>query len=178
MDKRVTIERITLEDMPRLRELMFDGDMEWKNYDGPYFPIKNYDKAHLQDFIQEKENYVTGKFSRKILFNGEMVGTCTAYYEDGDLKRWLEVGISLFDTGVWGRGIGYQALEQMVTLCFETTDLPRIGLTTWSGNTRMMALAAKLGLKEEGRIRKVRYWKGRYWDSMKYGILREEWAAR
>jgi len=38
----------------------------------------------------------------------------------------------------------------------------------------MMRLAEKLGLILEGRLRKVRYYNGTYYDSVKYGILREE----
>jgi len=40
------------------------------------------------------------------------------------------------------------------------------------------AVAEKLGFLKEGQIRKVRYYQGQYYDSVKYGILREEWAAR
>ena len=38
----------------------------------------------------------------------------------------------------------------------------------------MIKLAEKLGLVCEARIRKVRYFNGVYYDSVKYGILREE----
>ena len=49
------------------------------------------------------------------------------------------------------------------------------GLTTWSGNPSMMRVAEKLGFQKEAQIRKVRYYNGKYYDSMKYGILRDEW---
>ena len=39
----------------------------------------------------------------------------------------------------------------------------------------MMRLADKLGLMCEARIRRVRYFNGVYYDSVKYGILREEY---
>lgn len=42
----------------------------------------------------------------------------------------------------------------------------------------MRAVAEKLGFLKEGQIRKVRYYQGQYYDSMKYGILREESATR
>lgn len=38
----------------------------------------------------------------------------------------------------------------------------------------MMRLGEKSGLKLEGQIRKVRYWQETWYDSIKYGILREE----
>ena len=60
-------------------------------------------------------------------------------------------------------------------IIFQETDaLEHIGMTTWNGNGAMMAVAEKLGFLKEGQIRKVRYYQGHYYDSMKYGILREE----
>jgi len=40
----------------------------------------------------------------------------------------------------------------------------------------MIRLAQKIGMIEEGRIRKVRFWQNQYWDSVKFGILRDEWS--
>jgi RimJ/RimL family protein N-acetyltransferase len=48
-------------------------------------------------------------------------------------------------------------------------------LTTWSGNPRMIRCAEKLGMRLEGRMRKCRYYNGEYYDSIRMGILREEW---
>ena len=42
----------------------------------------------------------------------------------------------------------------------------------------MMTVANKLGFLKEGQIRKVRYYQGQDYDSMKYRILREESATR
>ncbi|AGY81097.1 GNAT family N-acetyltransferase [Carnobacterium inhibens] len=43
------------------------------------------------------------------------------------------------------------------------------------GKKWMMRVGEKTGMLLEGRIRKVRYWQNQYWDSIKYGVLREEW---
>lgn len=177
MIHKVEIKKMTADDLPYLRELLFDGDMAWKKYDAPYFPIKIYDELHLADFIHDKKDFFTGEFSYKILVDKIMVGSCVAYYEDGDLKRWLEVGITIMDSKIWGKGVGYLALRQLINECFNKTDLPHLSLTTWSGNPRMMALAIKLGFRKEGCLRKVRYWEGKYWDCLKYGILKEEWRT-
>ena len=67
------------------------------------------------------------------------------------------------------------ALKKWIKDCFiKYPEIERVGLTTWSGNQGMMRLAEKLGLILEGRLRKVRYYNGTYYDSVKYGILREE----
>lgn len=39
----------------------------------------------------------------------------------------------------------------------------------------MVRVAEKLGMQMEARIRKVRYYNNQYYDSIRMGILREEW---
>ena len=79
--------------------------------------------------------------------------------------RWLEIGIVIYDSRKWSGGYGTTALQIWINHIFQNTDkLEHIGLTTWSGNPSMMRVAEK-----------VRYYNGKYYDSMKYGILRDEW---
>ena len=88
----------------------------------------------------------------------------------------MELGLAIYQEEDWGMGLGTSALKQWLSQTFQDfPDLERLGLTTWSGNAGMMALAEKLGLRQEARIRKVRYYKGIYYDSVNYGVLREEW---
>lgn len=54
-------------------------------------------------------------------------------------------------------------------------DIQRLGFTTWSGNVGMMKIGEKLKMTKEAQIRKVRFYQGNYYDSVRYGILREEW---
>ena len=61
---------------------------------------------------------------------------------------------------------------------FNEMPLVRVGYTTWSGNARMIKVGEKLGMTMEARLRKVRYWNGTYYDSIRMGILREEWEAQ
>lgn len=98
-----------------------------------------------------------------------------AYYDDGELQRWFEVGIVIYAENQWNKHIGREALAKWITQLFELVDLPHIGFTTWSGNKRMMRVGEALGMQLEGRIRRVRYWDHQYFDSIKYGILRDEW---
>ncbi len=100
-----------------------------------------------------------------------------SYYWECQPTRWLEIGIEIYDDKVWGKGYGTAALQLWIDTIFQQfTELEHIGLTTWSGNKGMMRTAEKLGMTKEAHIRKVRYWQGRYHDSIKYGILREEWV--
>lgn len=145
---------------------------EWKKWDGPYFnDYKSYDyETFLSEcsFWQSKDNY-------GIYVDGVLIGNMSRYWENKD-TRWLEIGIVIYDENYWSGGYGTDALRQWITKTFnDYPEIEHIGLTTWSGNIRMMKAAEKLGMLQEARIRKVRYWQGEYHDSVKYGILRNEW---
>ncbi|PNB76800.1 GNAT family N-acetyltransferase, partial [Pseudomonas sp. FW305-BF6] len=68
-----------------------------------------------------------------------------------------------------------RALRIWINHLFDTMPLVRVGYTTWSGNHRMMKVGEKLGMTLEARLRKCRYYDGKYYDSIRMGILREEW---
>ncbi|WP_281738624.1 GNAT family N-acetyltransferase [Enterococcus dispar] len=171
----ITIRNVTEIELQRLWEISYGpkADLTWKNFDGPYFndPILSWEE-YKEGFGCRFLNDTNGGV---IFFENEMVGVVTAYFEDGKLKRWLEFGIAIYHPHNWNKGIGSKAADLWIKHLFQRyPEIERVGYTTWSGNDRMMALGEKIGMKKEAQIRKVRYWQGQFWDSMKYGILREE----
>lgn len=147
----------------------------WKALDAPYFQdYKMYSEVSL--FEEEQGSRFVNNPNRLGIFQGErLVGTVSRYWECQE-TRWMELGLAIYQEEDWNAGIGTSALKQWLSLTFQDfPDVERLGLTTWSGNAGMMALAEKLGLRQEARIRKVRYYQGFYYDSLKYGILRDEW---
>lgn len=165
----VTIRPLQQTDIQLLWQIAFGaGHEEWQNWDGPYF----HDAPMTED---EMHAWAHDPFKNGIFLDGRLVGAVFAYYSDGILERWLEVGIVVYVNDIWGQGVGTTALRLWLDRVFGMVDLPHVGLTTWSGNIRMMRVAEKIGMREEARIRQVRYWQNQYWDSMKYGILRGEW---
>lgn len=172
---KVDLKPLTLAEVPEFWQLAFsDPQAEWTQWNGPYFHDQ---LPSYTDFVlgPAKDAYVAQPFRQVIWVDGRMVGLVTAHFEDGDLQRWLDVGIVIYQTTAWHHGIGRIALQHWLDWLWTQITLPHIGLTTWSGNWRMCRLAETLGLREEARVRQVRYWQGQYWDSVKYGCLREEW---
>lgn len=109
--------------------------------------------------------------------NEVIIGTVSYYWEHKP-SNWLEVGIVIYDPKYWNGGFGTDALSLWIDYLFQELPLVRVGLTTWSGNKRMMKSAEKLGMKLEGQLRKCRLYKGVYYDSIRMGVLREEWFAK
>lgn len=174
----IELKRIQRDDLRRLYDIEYSSKMpKWKEYDAPYFDdfeFKTYDK-----FITSKEiEFFLGERVKGIYFNDSLIGIVSKYWEN-EKTRWIEIGIVIFDENFWSKGIGSKALLLWIDEIFNTEEnLEHIGLTTWSGNLGMMKCSLKIGMILEGRIRKVRYHNNIFYDSMKYGILKDEWAKQ
>ncbi|TQP08500.1 GNAT family N-acetyltransferase [Vibrio cholerae] len=161
-------------ELERLFKLMTEHN-EWTRFNAPYFP---YSHPTLADFADSTfQRLLVGSDMQLVICNELPVGTVSCYWECEE-TRWLEAGIVIYDESYWGKGIASIALSQWISYLFKTQEIERVGMTTWSGNDRMMSLATRLGLKQEARLRKVRYYEGIYYDSVKYGVIRSEWEER
>ncbi|HIY57950.1 MAG TPA: GNAT family N-acetyltransferase [Candidatus Tetragenococcus pullicola] len=173
-DQDLTIRSITQEDTHTLWALAYRDNLEWMNWDGPYFNNPIYTWEGYCQKVSPK--IVNNPRYGLLLYQGEIIGIMASYWEDGDLENWLEFGLSIFVDPIWGRNIGTRACRLWISYLFDLfPEIVRVGFTTWSGNIRMMTVGEKLGLQQEARIRKVRYYNNQYFDSMKYGVLRTEW---
>lgn len=164
-----------MNDFTRLYELIYGEEHpEWKKWDGPYFPHEQISYTQFEEQLLQRINR-TGPVSIAVLeVQGQIIGTVTYYWEHQP-SRWLEIGIVIYEPAYWSGGYGSEALRLWIGHLFQHLPLVRIGLTTWSGNQRMIRCAKKLGMREEARIRKARFYNGEYYDSVKMGMLREEW---
>ena len=170
----VTIRPIQEKDLRRMWELTFkEENPEWKKWDAPYYPHVT---MTYEDFLDKKEQMVNQGDYWGIEVDGELIGMVSYYWEHKP-SLWLEMGILIYEPKYWSGGYGTKALTMWIDHLFNDMPLVRVGLTTWSGNVRMIRVAEKLGMTMEARIRKVRYWEGVYYDSIRMGMLREEWEA-
>lgn len=153
-----------------------DPDAEWAKYNGPYFNNKFPSREEFVSVIAYRK-WIHDKNHLVVTYDDKIVGSVGAGFEDGRLERWLDIGIIIYRNDLWDKHIGTQALKLFIDYVFGIYDLPHVGLTTWSGNPRMMHVAEKVSMKQEACVRKVRYYNDKYYDSVKYGILRDEWKA-
>ena len=154
---------------------------EWQRLDGPYYPAPTVDQvsaqvAKLRERILAAEwptpRHVLPVVERK---TGRLLGKESRYWQSEE-TNWLSIGIVIFDSADWRHGFGLEALSAWVSYLFESMpQLPRLVLRTWSGNHGMVALACKLGFREEARFRKARVVDGVAYDGLGFGLLREEW---
>ncbi len=174
-DQELNIRPIIESDLERIWELIYkDEQPEWKKWDAPYFP---HQAKPLHDFMLMSQQFINQKNFWAIEVDGVICGVISYYWEH-EPSKWLEMGIVFHESHNWGKGLGTRAMTLWIDYLFSTMPLVRVGFTTWSGNKRMIRVGEKLGMQLEAKIRKVRLYEGVYYDSIRMGMLREEWEAR
>ncbi|WP_078382237.1 GNAT family N-acetyltransferase [Sutcliffiella halmapala] len=174
---KLQLKALEKEDLSILWELIYgEEEPEYKKWDAPYFPLE---RIAFSEYETSMSKLIENGFDsqRLIVVEGKIIGTVTYYWEHQP-SNWMEVGIIIYLPEYWSGGYGTEAIKLWVDYLFENyPNIPRIGYTTWSGNRRMIQVGKKLGMQEEARIRKARTYNGELYDSVKMGVLREEWEA-
>ncbi len=107
---------------------------------------------------------------------GELAGQVTVMDED-PLARHAEIGIALL-ADARGRGIGTEALRQVVRFCFVRRNLHRVHAVALATNLASLGACRKAGFVEEGRRREHAWVCGEYVDEIALGQLRSDWNRR
>ena len=135
--------------------------------------------AQTRRFVEDQVNNVdpaNRKFVICLKADDRYVGHIG--YEHLDLRRRnTELGIVLGDPGLLSKGIGTEAINLFLKVCFDELDLHRVGLRVLRANPRGIACYRKCGFKEEGVIRDWHHSRGEWHDLILMGILQDEYRA-
>jgi len=83
--------------------------------------------------------------------------------------------ILIGDKNYWNKGYGREAIKIILNYAFNKLRLNRIYLGVISYNKRAIRLYKKFGFKLEGRSREHIFYKGKFYDLLEMGILKNEW---
>lgn len=86
-----------------------------------------------------------------------------------------EVGCWL-GTGAQGKGLMTKAAQTLIDWAFRVRGMTRVHWQTMPENVRSIAVAKRLGMTEEGVLRKASVYNGVHYDCVVLSILAEEWA--
>lgn len=96
-------------------------------------------------------------------------------------NRSCDIGMLIGEKAYWGKGLGKEALQAIVRLCFEELGLNRIGGEIYSINPRSIRLFEACGFVREGvareRVLKTIDGEPRFVDAHYYGLLHREWLG-
>ncbi|MFC4562364.1 GNAT family N-acetyltransferase [Nocardiopsis mangrovi] len=87
-----------------------------------------------------------------------------------------QVGFAL-RPDMWGRGLGVELVQLLLALGFDTLELNRLWGARSPDNLASKRVMERVGMIEEGRIRRHLRTRGAWRDSIVHSILDDEWRA-
>jgi [ribosomal protein S5]-alanine N-acetyltransferase len=115
--------------------------------------------------------------------SGALIGSCglrvRRLVDHGSPKAGFEADIGYeIAPALWGHGYATEAARGIVRFGFEELKLHRVWSYCLADNIASWRVMEKVGLQLEGRLRENHWMKDRWWDSLVYGLLEQEWRQR
>jgi RimJ/RimL family protein N-acetyltransferase len=110
------------------------------------------------------------------LQTGELIGTCGVRIEIPEHKQ-ASFGCAIAQPH-WGKGLAYEAAWHLIDYGFSSLPIHRLYAETIRENKRARALAEKLRMRLEGELRQHKFFQGRWWDTIVYAVLKNEWNTQ
>lgn len=132
-----------------------------------------YEKAIKGDDFAERAYIITDRS------NGKPLGWASiSIHQWNQRATSADIGLAIGEKDRWGKGLGTEVVQLLLKEAFEQLALHRVGWWTFAENEPSLALAKKMGFREEGRIRDSVFFDNRFHDSVALGLLRDEYQAR
>ena len=132
----------------------------------------------VQMFLDQQQEQPRTKFQLAVILRGEnqLIGNCGVRMEAADASE-ADIGFELAPER-WGNGYATEAAQAIVMFGFAELHLHRIWAQCIADNGGSARVLEKLGMRQEGRLRENEWIKGRWRDTLIYGILDNEWHSR
>ena len=105
--------------------------------------------------------------------NNQLIGNCGIRMDKTDTLE-ANIGYEL-DPKHWNHGYATESAHAIVDFGFSNFDLHRVWSWCVADNLGSAHVLEKLGMRLEGRLRENEYYKDRWWDTLMYAILANEW---
>lgn len=143
------------------------------NYEDDEMHITDYREARrmLERLIYQED--CNGDFYRTIWIDGELVGHVQVVRQNGVFSQDGHVGCMLVKEAA-GRGIGTEAVRQMVQMAFTKRDYARLTAVVYSPNKASARMVEEVGFTHEATLHRAVHKGTCYYDALVYGLLRED----
>jgi ribosomal-protein-alanine N-acetyltransferase len=135
--------------------------------------------AAVQEFVQmflaRQQEQPRTKFQLAVILKSsdELIGNCGIRMESAGAHEG-DIGYELSPPH-WSKGYATEAAVAIVHFGFSELHLHRIWAWCNAANAGSARVLEKIGMRLEGRLRDKEYFKGRWWDTLLYAVLEDEW---
>jgi len=135
-------------------------------------------REFVRMFIAQREEVPRTKFQLAITLasDEQLIGNCGIRMKTpGD--READLGYEL-NPRYWGNGYATEAASALLAFGFNHLRLHRVWAWCIAENAASARVLEKIGMRQEGRLREHEWMQGRWWDTLLYAILEQEWHFR
>ena len=135
----------------------------------------------VQDFVgwfldhQQQDPRFKFQLAVTLKSSNLLIGNCGVRMDNVDAVE-ADIGYEL-DPKHWNHGYATEAAHAIVDFGFSKFGLHRVWSWCVADNIGSAHVLEKLGMKLEGRLREKEFYKGRWWDTLMYAILANEWDS-
>jgi RimJ/RimL family protein N-acetyltransferase len=133
----------------------------------------------VQEFVgwfmdhQKQNPRIKFQLSITLKSNNLLIGNCGLRMDEVNALE-ADIGYEL-DPRYWNHGYATEAASTMVDFGFSHFGVRRVWSWCVADNVGSAHVLEKLGMRLEGRLREKEYYKGKWWDTLMYAILADEW---
>jgi [ribosomal protein S5]-alanine N-acetyltransferase len=135
-------------------------------------------RGFVRMFLRQQQEQPRLKYQLAIIrqADGRLIGNCGVRIRDSG-SRHGDIGYEIA-ADEWGQGYATEAARAMMAFGFNELKLHRVWANCLAENIASARVLEKLGMQLEGRLRENEWFKGRWWDTLYYAILEQEWQGR
>lgn len=175
--ERVRLRRLERADLPILHPWLNDEPlMTWARFSPDHMiPLSALEREYERELAGDDPERTTYMIEERASAKG--IGWCV-------MRTWdrkhvtTNVGIGLGERSMWGKGLGTEAMNLLLTIAFDHQRWHRAELWTLAENERAVRSFEKCGFRLEGREIEAAYFGGVYRDILLMGQLKSEWEGR
>jgi ribosomal-protein-alanine N-acetyltransferase len=173
MTERLILREFTPDDWPAV--LAYQSDPLYLRYN----PWSERTPEAVQEFVgmflANQVDQPRFKFQLALVLrsSAELIGNCGIRKDSFDAHE-ADIGYEL-SPAHWGRGYATEAARAILRFGFTELGVHRVWSWCVAENTASAHVLEKLGMLPEGRLRDKEFFKERWWDTLIYAILEDEW---
>ncbi|MEC4812273.1 MAG: GNAT family N-acetyltransferase [Scytonema sp. PMC 1069.18] len=135
-------------------------------------------REFVEMFLHQQWQVPRFKFQLAVVLKseGKLIGNCGIRKIKPDSHQ-ASLGYEIA-SNYWGRGYATEAARTLLKFGFEELKLHRIYSWCFSENLASIRVLEKIGMRLEEKSPKSEWFKGRWWDTLTFAILKDDWEKR
>lgn len=111
------------------------------------------------------------------MVDGKKIGQIN-YNKIDERNKKTEIDIIIGDKEDIGKGYGPNAMRTLIKYLFKNFDINKVWVEPRANNPRAIKAYKKVGFKKEGLLQEEDYFRGKFVDCVRFGILRKEFKEK